>query len=1158
MAAPFYKGEGENNVEFKKLNPTDEVELGIYEKAMEFIFSDDDIQNVAISGAYGAGKSSILESYKKKLEKEGDNKKFLHISLAHFENKEKDNTKYAKLEGKILNQLLHQIRAEKIPLTNFKIKKSADSSEINKMTTGIISLLIIFLYFLFYKQWEIMVGEFRDISLKFTLTPWFKTIMIMAALGIVTYFVRYTIRIQVDKRVFKKLSFQGTEIELFNEENDSYFDKYLNEVIYLFENSGADVIVFEDMDRFNDVMIFERLREINQLINIGRREAGDTPLRFFYVLRDDIFTTKDRTKFFDYILPVVPIIDGSNSYSELKTILHEEIDKKIIDTKFLQDISLYIDDMRILKNICNEFFVYNAHINETELGGNKLFAMITYKNVFPKDFSDLQLGKGYIYTVLDNKKHIVEAKIATLEKKVEQINGDLQKADREVLTDRQEVGAAIALRYYSGYNWSVNTDIVRWIENRGDSRAIDELHERIRMVELKQEDRKEELLAEKRKLLAEKQSISEKPLHELITKENEDTVFMVTYTDANGKRFCYEEVKGNDYFALLKNLIWNGYIDESYPDYMTYFYEGEMKKADKVFLRSVADHRPKKYEYPLQNPGVIVEHLRDCDFRQEETLNYDLAEYLIRGEKKGLEKQRNGLIEQIKENRNFDFLMGLLDEKRDIDGPTARCVCEVWSDNFKELLHTTNISGDYIWKWATALVCYVSGASLEQVNTEQVLSTYLSQEEKALQMGEDCYTAFVENAAMIGVKVVDLQLYEKDDPVFALIIESRLYQIFMPNIIYVLKSVYGENNESELIEKNYTVLRRHEDGDLFEYLAENMERYIYCYIETAREIRDDSDAVLEILNDRTLSEETKCNYIWKLATSLEKLEDIQCEAVWDKLMEKGLLLQSEDNLLYYYERKGLTNQLVTYVNAFRHAVDFRGKFQEKNEVKSSLFDKVIKSSTLKLDKYEQLSSTLGYYYTSFSIQDIECDRMEILIKNRIVRMNEATLQFMRENYKENMATYLAADMEGYLDIMEETEIPEEELKILFEQYDAFSLKVQEQVVEIGRNHLDELTQEKKAVSKSLVFELLEKPGLKQSEKDDLLTIVIAIGTKEEVKQCLNEYGRGEFCRIFDFKLRPRYEINAENRKILQALKERGYISEFPEDKEQNYYRIRRT
>ena len=40
------------------------------------------------------------------------------------------------------------------------------------------------------------------------------------------------------------------------------------------------------------------------------------PLRFFYLLRDDIFISKDRTKFFDYILPAVPIVDSSNSYDQ--------------------------------------------------------------------------------------------------------------------------------------------------------------------------------------------------------------------------------------------------------------------------------------------------------------------------------------------------------------------------------------------------------------------------------------------------------------------------------------------------------------------------------------------------------------------------------------------------------------------------------------------------------------------------------------------------------------------------------------------------------------------------------------------------------------------------------------------------------------------------
>lgn len=70
---------------------------------------------------------------------------------------------------------------------------------------------------------------------------------------------------------------------------------------YLFDNVDADVIVFEDMDRFDANRIFERLREVNTLTNLQRKEDGKKVIRFFYLLRDDIFVSKDRTKFFDYI-----------------------------------------------------------------------------------------------------------------------------------------------------------------------------------------------------------------------------------------------------------------------------------------------------------------------------------------------------------------------------------------------------------------------------------------------------------------------------------------------------------------------------------------------------------------------------------------------------------------------------------------------------------------------------------------------------------------------------------------------------------------------------------------------------------------------------------------------------------------------------------------
>ena len=69
------------------------------------------------------------------------------------------------------------------------------------------------------------------------------------------------------------------------------------------------------MDRYNVNQIFQRLREVNTLVNNQLKKENKIPLRFFYLLRDDIFISKDRTKF-DYIMPVVPVIDSSNSYDQ--------------------------------------------------------------------------------------------------------------------------------------------------------------------------------------------------------------------------------------------------------------------------------------------------------------------------------------------------------------------------------------------------------------------------------------------------------------------------------------------------------------------------------------------------------------------------------------------------------------------------------------------------------------------------------------------------------------------------------------------------------------------------------------------------------------------------------------------------------------------------
>lgn len=397
----------ERTYHFERLTPINDVDLNVYEEAINYVFNNSDIRNVAISDAYSAGKSSILASYERK----HSNLRFLHISLAHFEYsdyEEGTEIKESILEGKILNQLIHQIPSENIPQTNFRVKKKVSKKDIISLTFEVVSFVIMFIHFTCFDVWKKYVNALpKNLFKHFLILSTHQYALIVSGIALVVIFFGIVYKLictQKNRNVFRKLNLQGNEIEIFEESDDSYFDKYLNEVLYLFENAEADVIVFEDIDRFNVNRIFERLREVNTLANIQLQKEENRILRFFYLLRDDIFDSKDRTKFFDYIVPVIPVVDSSNSYDQFISHFKNSGIFEKFDESFLQGLSLYIDDMRLLKNIYNEFVIYFNRLNTTELDCNKMLAIITYKNLFPRDFAELQLNQGFVYTIFSEKR----------------------------------------------------------------------------------------------------------------------------------------------------------------------------------------------------------------------------------------------------------------------------------------------------------------------------------------------------------------------------------------------------------------------------------------------------------------------------------------------------------------------------------------------------------------------------------------------------------------------------------------------------------------------------------------------------------------------------------------------------------------------------------
>lgn len=260
----------------------------------------------------------------------------------------------------------------------------------------------------------------------------------------------------------------GTAGITLGENSDSYFDQYLDEIIYIFEKTGIRTVFFEDLDRFQDAQIFDSLRELNQILNndpklrhtestiqkISQRlhfspsaeeknSQSSIPIQFVYAIHDAIFSNQyvladeqvsnkeslshsfSRAKFFDLIIPVMPFVSASNSYQIALETLEDVLDAN--DPKMINLLELVADaipDKRTWINIRNEFIVYREHLfvqspegrftSKLGLDESHLLAFIIYKNCYLDDSVKIHDGKSKLDYFYNNARELAKQKLSNL------------------------------------------------------------------------------------------------------------------------------------------------------------------------------------------------------------------------------------------------------------------------------------------------------------------------------------------------------------------------------------------------------------------------------------------------------------------------------------------------------------------------------------------------------------------------------------------------------------------------------------------------------------------------------------------------------------------------------------------------------------------------
>ncbi|MCL2806758.1 MAG: hypothetical protein FWD27_01130 [Coriobacteriia bacterium] len=1058
-------------VKFYAHSPIHDADISVYEDAFEFVFANDNIKNIALSGSYGSGKSSILETYKKK----HTNKIFVHISLAHFRSNKShysvnggegergvsQGDVEARLEGKILNQLIHQIPPKRIPLTNFRVKKVVSKKRNLFAAILLVAGAILGLYTLFSDEWFGLANinaEPHSFLLLDSIVSGSRFITGMAFFLIAGYFIYKLLSLQEQRHIVKKAGIGSVGIELFEEHESSFFDKYLNEVLYLFERVKADVIVFEDIDRYESSLIFERLREINTLVNNSR---GDRRLRFFYLMRDDIFETADRVKFFDFIIPVVPVIDSSNSYNKFIQCF-QEIGYSFstdIDQEFLQGLSLYVDDMRILQNICNEFTVYRARLTTTEQDPNKMLAVIAYKNLFPRDFSELQLGRGFISEVIDGsgREGLVSARREELQTAIASKTEELERIKNEPLFS-DEIAIIYNTRLSGNTNYVDPETCKKRIEQqRGSSQnsaLLAEYDRRLNYSSDNDANRKERiqlLASEISEAKLEAMRLEESKLKDIITRDSVNTLFECNYQSETGKKESFESLKDSHYFPLLKYLVREGYIDETYADYMTYFYENSISRRDMIFLRSVADKRAKQHVYPLDRPSMVASRLSTLAFEEEETLNYKLFDFLLAdflSTEIFVTKTRT-FIQQLSGSKHFEFVIGY--------GNTTNCIAnlvEAFGLEWKSFIADCYDLADgdafpfgergarFVDRFARTLLAAQGRdhLTLDYLNdkSKEILVQIISNDTNFLTT-DNSYPEdlLAQGIKKFGVCFKAIKIDNSNPLLLEKIYNNNSYEINYHNLRAMVSRFYSSPDLDSFRLMPYTILMTEADSSVAAYVNSNINDFFNAIFEDfSGAMIDAAPSVVALLNKNDANEENMARYISQLETEVPVLQDVKNEDLWQLLLKnhKTVRPTSQNIVSYFFSacNAELDDALIDFLNTKGFGVEFCNSDFSNAILEKEFFDALVTAKELDDNLYRAYIKQFDYILSPLEVAGLSQQKLSILDLTGKLEMTGETLEFIREHYEGYAIDYIKAHIQEYISLMADTIMysHEEAMKIL--------------------------------------------------------------------------------------------------------------------------------
>lgn len=918
---------------------------------------------------------------------------------------------------------------------------------------------------------------------------------------------------------------------------------------------------------------------------------------FVYAIRDDIFTDTDRTKFFEFIIPVIPIINSTNSgeiflqkleESEKKGIVHE------ISQEFILDVSPYVEDMRILQNIYNEFIVYKETIRtdqELKLSDETMMALIIFKNLYPREFAELQMERGVVKQAFEDKQRYISEQCMQWRNEIDELTQKLEKYHDDCLEQVKELKTAMlgAMVDWQGIPYSIKKNY--W-DKYSVSKIMEDSFELLQLAELKDVEIEyytwnsyqsvksvnnfQEVFKRYYERIKNFQFVQEKGVCS-IKGEIEDLKKNIHELSGWSLKKLIEKFGVHNVLSekvvenkLLVFMLRRGYIDEKYANYINYFKGTSITKEDMNYILAVKNMEKLPYNYNLTKVGMVIQRLQPYEFEQKSIFNFILLEYLLSEEND--DKKRMILINQLSDRtvESWEFIDEFI-EQTQYKARLIQLLALCWPDMWNDIVQNISITYERKIFYLQLLIDNVDTKRLFELNDNNNMSGFIEENPDILQQLSSIQDQKVISLIeILGIIFTNVSIENVSEEVLRYVFENQYYEL---NDTMIRRIVEFENDTmlSGLDTRNYTTIISLGYEPLIKYIQENLKQYVKGIILTPNNTKEDVKQVMDLL-ERMLEndpEETKIclelvnheeicvDDISECCGKFDSDFDKDVKILWDELLDKEKVSLKWENIKCYWDRYKITQELLQYIETNSEQLACL-----KNQCLKKEFAEEFITSAIDDSAFEKLLPQLELEF-DIPIETVEKQKVEILIKKKYIPFDIKKYDEIKEVYPDLCPDFILYNQAEYMEVMEKIPMGETLLETLLLSSVLDSSNAEVLLNVFGENYMTThiaqyLLQIDVKISIS-VFNTAWTYLLTDEIKNKLMLKYCSILNAPDFEECFSELSK-IYPKFGDRSKRHNAEManTNENKKLADRLKEVGYITSYTEQEKDDFDPVKGT